>query len=104
MMVSGVSAGIAELFRFCLKPSISEDVDHTKRKYPLERSPDRAHFMEHTRSLPIVVKPKRSSVMTHVALRLPTKIALNTRARLFLVSLLILPGRPALAAAPQVPH
>jgi len=28
-----------------LKHSINEDADHTNRKYPLEGSSDRAHFM-----------------------------------------------------------
>jgi hypothetical protein len=39
-------AGIAEMLRFYSQQSISEDVDHTKRKSQLERSPDRAHFSD----------------------------------------------------------
>jgi hypothetical protein len=37
-------AGIAEMLGFYLKQSISEDVDHTKRKFQLERSTDRTHL------------------------------------------------------------
>ncbi len=42
--------------------------------------------------------------MTHVALRLPTKMRLNTMARLFVVSIVILTGSPALATARHDTH
>ena len=47
----------------------------------------------------IVVKPKRSSIVTYVALRTPTTIRmrLKTIAKLLVVSIVILAGSPALA-------